>query len=70
MAKFDTPLNIFDPKVYSAWLTKIQSYDLKNDDSSIKKMVSALCHGETFASKFALKVEERICCYDFQSMGL
>jgi len=47
MAKFDTPLNIFDPKIYSVWLAKIQSYDLENDDSAIKKMVSALCYGES-----------------------
>lgn len=46
MTKFDTPLYILDPKIYSAWLAKIQSYDLENDDSAIKNMVSALCHGE------------------------
>ncbi|PVH75190.1 hypothetical protein DL98DRAFT_13742, partial [Cadophora sp. DSE1049] len=47
IAKFDTPLNILDSKVYSAWLAKIRSYDLQNsEDSTIKNMVSAFYHGE------------------------
>jgi aminoglycoside phosphotransferase (APT) family kinase protein len=46
MAKFDTPLNVFDRKIYSAWVAKIESYDLENNDSAIKKMISALYHAE------------------------